>query len=102
MSLPTKGWSNVIGSSNRTCLCGSWKKHWEKYCKYAWPLFCSVKGCTGIAEVGAHVQHPLGTSNYIVPMCKSCNQLEGTFSLKEGTTLIRENICGTLSIRRVS
>lgn len=96
MSLPVRYWKNIKGTSNRSCNCGSWKNHWEKYSSINWPKYCSVEGCNECAEVGAHVRNDVNCVNYIVPMCNSCNQKEGLFSLKNGTKLVPENKCKTL------
>lgn len=93
MSLPTYGWKNKSGTSGRACKCGSWKQHWINNSGKAWPLFCSVSGCMGTAEVGAHVYNTSAEvyGEYIVPTCKGCNARADEFSLDGGTTLISAN-----------
>lgn len=93
MSLPIDGWKNKRGTSIRSCKCGSWKQHWINGSKKAWPKYCCVAGCTGTAEVGAHVYNTSSDvhGEYIVPACKGCNALTDEFSLKGGITLVPAN-----------
>ena len=44
---------NLNGTSQRTCKCGSWLKHWENFSGRS-AKKCSV--CGKNAEVGGHVQ----------------------------------------------
>lgn len=92
MSLPCSGWKNKNGTSERSCKCGSWKAHWENNSSEPWPSICSVAGCDEKAEVGAHVINSDCTGEWIVPLCKACNNKTDTFSLKDTTTLVRANI----------
>lgn len=99
----TKGWTNVKGSGDWNCNCGSWKKHWLIYsrdfynmdklmkldfleAKY-WPEQCSVAGCENVAEDGAHVKNPKLQGQWIIPMCKTHNNPdnEDIFEIKKGT-----------------
>lgn len=93
MDLPIDGWKNKRGTSVRSCKCGSWKQHWINGSKKAWPKYCCVAGCTGTAEVGAHVYNTSSDvhGEYIVPTCKGCNARTDEFSLEIGTTLISAN-----------
>lgn len=52
MSLPVTGWKNKNGTSQRSCSCGSWQKHWEKQAKKAWPSQCYVSGCSSRPTLG--------------------------------------------------
>lgn len=82
MSLPSSGWSNVTGSADKTCKCGTWKKHWINFSEESWPPSCSKSGCSGSATLGAHIKNSSVSGVRIVPFCDSCNGLSGTFSLK--------------------
>lgn len=91
MSLPTNGWKNKNGTSERTCKCGSWKEHWVRNSQPQWPLRCSVSNCINHAEVGAHVINSDVNGEWIVPLCIACNNRTGEFSLKDGVTLVPAN-----------
>ena len=91
MSLPCSGWKNKNGTSERSCKCGSWKEHWENNSCKPWPLNCCASDCNGIAEVGAHVINPNCSGEWIVPLCKGCNNRTDTFALKATSTLVPAN-----------
>ena len=95
MLLTVFGWSNKDGTSVRSCSCGTWKDHWLKSSKSAWPSVCSVQGCSNAATLGGHVINQQVTGEKIVPMCDSCNGLRGSFNLKEGVRLISANTAET-------
>ena len=48
-------------------------------------------GCRNTPTLGAHVFNSDVTGERIVPMCYSCNQKNGEFSLKGGITLVPAN-----------
>jgi len=87
MSISCDNWGNKNGTSNRNCLCGSWKQHWLNHTKKTWPNSCSVSGCITQPVLGAHVYHADVTGERIVPMCDSCNKKIGKFSLKGGISI---------------
>lgn len=89
MTLPTAGWRNAVGTQDDRCPCNAWKDHWIRNSCKTWPPTCSVENCTGTADVGAHVEHSAVQGTWIVPMCDSCNGLDGSFNLKGGVTLIK-------------
>lgn len=95
MGLPTKGWKNKKGTSDRVCCCGSWKQHWINITQKQWPEECSVKGCTCKPTLGAHVINSSVKGERIVPMCDSCNQIEGEFELKDNTSCPSANVSET-------
>ena len=96
MTLPTDGWKNKNGTSDRSCYCGTWKQHWINYSGEEWPSRCSVRGCLNSAEVGAHIYNTdISKKEYIAPMCRSCNRLVGEFSLKPNVTLVNANVSET-------
>ena len=95
MSITADGWANKKGTSNRSCVCGTWKKHWLNGSDKSWPSDCFKKGCTSTPVLGAHIYNSSVTGERIVPFCDSCNKLEGTFSLNGGVTLISANKANT-------
>ena len=91
MSFSCGGWKNKNGTGERTCICGSWSKHWLNFSNKEWPIECSVEGCHNYPVLGAHVINAFAPGEYIVPMCDSCNKLSGTFNLKIGVIPISAN-----------
>lgn len=91
MSITATGWKNKGGTANRSCACGSWKKHWINNTSKSWPSSCSVKGCSDTATDGAHVINSNVTGERIVPTCSPCNQSTLSFDLKGGVTLVSAN-----------
>lgn len=96
MNVPIDDWRNKAGTADRACSCGSWKDHWLKFSGKPWPLHCSKDGCSGSADVGAHIVNPaLGKHEYIAPLCLGCNShlsaLPHIFSLRGGITLVPAN-----------
>ena len=79
--LPADRWSNVVGSAEEQCRCGSWKEHWLNYSKQAWPGNCSVLGCSRPPRMAANVYNAGVDGQYITPMCETCNKSKETFSL---------------------
>ena len=55
MTITAEGWANKKGTSDKTCGCGTWKEHWLNNCSKSWPKTCSVKGCSNVPTLGAHV-----------------------------------------------
>lgn len=97
MSNTASEWKNKKGTADRSCGCGSWKNHWINYSGNSWPSNCSVSGCTTSPELGAHVYNTSVEGEKIVPMCHSCNGLDGTFHLNGAVTLVRANKFETCS-----
>ena len=68
---------NINGTSQTTCSCGSWIKHWENFSRQTKPHYCPADGCMNTGLVGAHVQKA-GSSDkrwYIYPLCDLHNEL---------------------------
>jgi hypothetical protein len=87
---------NLNGTTQRTCKCGSWLKHWENF-GGCFATICSVDGCNNDAEVGGHVQK-VGSDNkwYIIPLCKSCNNKRGEeLEIDDNTELVSANVSET-------
>ena len=98
MGLPTNGWKNKNGTSDRpNCDCGTWKQHWINGTGKTWPILCSVEGCMETASDGAHLINENSDikGEWIAPTCKGCNHRTDTFSLKLGTTLYPANVSKT-------
>lgn len=91
MDMPTNGWSNKKGTSDRGCTCGPWKQHWINFSRNTWPSTCSVSGCSNPATLGAHVINSSVTGEQIVPMCDSCNKLSSSLTLKSGVGVVSAN-----------
>lgn len=91
MNVPTTGWSNKRGTSDRSCACGGWNKHWTKFSSKTWPSSCSVANCNNSPTLGAHVINAGVSGEKIVPMCDSCNKLSSTFTLKNDITVVNAN-----------
>lgn len=71
---------NLNGTSNKSCKCGSWTKHWESYAEATyWPQRCCVKGCDTPPQVGAHIKKVGVGDNkhYILLMCRAHNNAFG-------------------------
>lgn len=89
--MTAKGWKNKRGTGNRSCGCGSWKKHWINCSGKPWPRECSVLGCDHPATLGAHIINSNESGEYIVPTCAECNAMNLEFDLKGGITLVSAN-----------
>ena len=79
--------TNINGTSEYDCSCGSWLKHWEKFnsAGQSKPYLCPACG-SPFVEVGAHVQK-FGSFDdkwYIVPLCKACNNKSSSTILDIG------------------
>jgi hypothetical protein len=84
---------NINGTSDTTCKCGSWLKHWENFSKQKAGL-CSQITCTKSATVGAHVQKADSSDNkwYIIPLCADHNVLRNQeISIMDSTILVLAN-----------
>jgi hypothetical protein len=84
---------NINGTSDNTCKCGSWLRHWEIFSNQK-ASFCSESACTKGATVGAHVQKSDSTDNkwYIVPLCGDHNALKGQeIYISDYTILVSAN-----------
>jgi hypothetical protein len=88
-------WRNVNGSGDRTCPCGTWKKHWENFSNHSWPDKCAIKECNSKPILGAHVYHLDVSGEKIIPACNECNQLVGKFTLKPETKFAAANTSET-------
>lgn len=88
---------NVNGTSQNTCDCGSWLKHWETVVGRQAPKYCSELKCRQTAEVGAHVQKDDSDDQgwYIIPLCKTHNQAGGSIEIGNSVVLVSANVSNT-------
>ena len=56
---------------------------------------CSAKGCTNRAKAGGHIVSENYPEGYIVPLCDSCNQSDGTFEVKPNTVFVSADLSVT-------
>ena len=71
--------TNINGTSDTNCKCGSWLNHWINYSRQNLPTYCPVLGCSEKPELGAHVQKANSYDRkwYIIPLCKTHNRAKG-------------------------
>jgi hypothetical protein len=83
---------NINGTSDTTCVCGSWLKHWEKFSGQT-VTYCGEKACLSKDVVGAHVQLADGSDRnwYIYPLCNKHNQATGTLEVSDNYKLVSAN-----------
>ena len=83
---------NINGTSDTTCSCGSWLKHWERFSKQT-TAYCQADGCSKTDVVGAHVQRANGNDNnwYIYPLCNSHNMHTGELEVSNFYELVSAN-----------
>ena len=83
---------NINGTSQATCACGSWLKHWEKFSGQT-VMYCPVDQCVRKDLVGAHVQKDGGFDNdwYIYPLCSAHNQSTGVLDVSATYSLVSVN-----------
>ncbi|MHB8104525.1 MAG: hypothetical protein ACYDG5_03185 [Dehalococcoidales bacterium] len=83
---------NINGTSQTTCACGSWLKHWEKFSNQT-TAFCPVSTCLNKDLVGAHVQKSNSSDDkwYIYPLCNAHNQSKGELEVSDTYKLVSAN-----------
>ncbi|MEO0037174.1 MAG: hypothetical protein RIQ59_385 [Bacteroidota bacterium] len=82
---------NINGTTDNTCKCGSWLKHWEKFSGKS-SNYCSEKTCTQKELVGAHVQKTTSDMSwYIIPLCKAHNGATGELEVGDSTVFVSAN-----------
>ena len=83
---------NINGTSNTTCKCGSWLKHWKNFSGQI-TICCIEPSCTNIKLVGAHVQKANSTDNewYIIPLCKEHNKNQDELDVLDTYALVSAN-----------
>ncbi len=90
--------TNINGTSDNNCRCGSWLQHWTNYGgRTQFPL-CSASGCNRFADVGAHVHKEYDYKWSIIPLCYEHNNQYGqTIEVKPGTIFVpasKSETCG--------
>ncbi|HVU48997.1 MAG TPA: hypothetical protein VHD85_22920 [Terracidiphilus sp.] len=88
--------TNINGTSDNDCSCGSWLIHWKRYSGVPLPPTCACTTCYDRPTVGAHVQKDTLLDNawYIVPLCDAHNR--STAALDIGNTpLVSANTADT-------
>ena len=83
---------NINGTSQTTCACGSWLKHWEKFSGQS-VIYCPATSCLQKDLVGAHVQKSDSPDNkwYIFPLCSAHNQSTGVLEVSDSYNLVSAN-----------
>ena len=90
--------TNINGTSQNTCNCGSWLEHWKKFSGQAIPSHCPVMSCLQKPEVGAHVQKDNSTDRswYIIPLCKTHNAETGkSLDVTDSIAFVSANVSQT-------
>lgn len=84
---------NINGTSDTTCVCGSWLKHWENFSDQKVPTYCPVSSCINKDLVGAHVQKADSSDEkwYICPLCSVHNQSTETLEVSVTCNLVSAN-----------
>jgi hypothetical protein len=93
---------NLMGTSSRACFCGSWIEHWRRF-SVGKRVTCARLGCSGRAEVGAHVHitdRRRGRGWWIAPLCKGCNHYRNRdhMLIDSRTSLVSANSNFTCSV----
>lgn len=97
--------TNINGTSDNKCGCGSWLEHWKKVGGEGLPSYCAEKTCTRKPEVGAHVQklNSADKAWYIVPFCQEHNGQTGkSIEIVDSVRLVSANVgdtCGKVFAR---
>ena len=83
---------NINGTSNASCGCGAWLKHWEKFSGQK-TIYCQAIGCLNTDVVGAHVQKSdgLDRSWYIYPLCNAHNKSSTELEVSDTYTPVSAN-----------
>jgi hypothetical protein len=85
---------NINGTSDTTCKCGSWLKHWENFSRQARPSYCAASDCLKQELVGAHVQKGGASTDqkwYIYPLCADHNKHTGELDVSDSYKLVSAN-----------
>lgn len=85
---------NINGTSQTTCNCGSWLKHWENFSGQIRPTYCPAFGCLKKDLLGAHVQkggNSIDHKWYIYPLCAEHNKYIGELEVSDSYKLVSAN-----------
>ena len=85
--------TNINGTSDTACKCGSWLNHWKNFSGQIIPTFCPIYLCYNKELVGAHVQKANSTDNnwYIVPLCNEHNRSKSDLEISTDIKLVSAN-----------
>lgn len=90
--------TNINGTSQNTCSCGSWLEHWKTFSGQSLPAYCPVQNCLQKPEVGAHIQKESTSDRawYIIPLCKAHNAETGkSLTVRDSIALVSANVSET-------
>lgn len=90
--------TNINGTTDNTCRCGSWLDHWKRFSGQQAPALCPEVRCLRATEVGAHVQLASGLDRswYIVPLCSEHNaQTRQSLDISDAIKLVSANVAAT-------
>ena len=84
--------TNINGTSDNQCSCGSWLNHWKKYSGQTITQ-CPVLNCYDTGLVGAHVQRAYSAGNkwYICPLCATHNKSTDALQVTDSINLVSAN-----------
>lgn len=92
--------TNINGTQDNVCRCGSWIEHWKNYSNQPLPVYCPVAACMAKPEVGAHVQREDSSDGrwYIIPLCNAHNHTtDRSLEVSNNLVLVSANVgqtCG--------
>lgn len=91
--------TNIGGTRDKPCTCGSWLLHWQRYGGVPGRPCCSVANCTAPIIVGAHVQRDGAPDRswYIVPLCTGHNAKAPALTIRNDAILVSASVgetCG--------
>ena len=89
--------TNIDGTTQNTCSCGSWLDHWKKFSGQS-IMYCPVEFCLEKDLVGAHVQKVSLTDHkwYIIPLCQRHNAEKAkSLTVSDSYRLVSANISET-------
>lgn len=88
--------TNINGTSDKICRCGSWLAHWGNFSREKLPDLCPEVRCREKPEVGAHVQRAGSNDWFILPLCKTHNAQKGeTITVADWVQLVSANVSQT-------
>ncbi len=85
--------TNINGTSDTTCKCGSWLKHWQEFSRQSLPSHCTSNGCYRTDLVGAHVQkaYSLDRRWFIIPLCGWHNTSQNDLDVSDTISFVSAN-----------
>ncbi len=85
--------TNINGTTDTTCKCGSWLQHWKNFSVQSLPRYCPVEGCYQKDLVGAHVQlaYSIVRRWFIIPLCSLHNASKKDLDVSDTVQLVSAN-----------